>query len=502
MGTPIWGFMPHGHCYLWTPSLVLLEVLTNAFIGLAYVSIAASLAYIVSKIKDLPFERMYVAFGVFILSCGITHFFDVLTIWLPAYWIDAAVRVVTAIASVGTAVLLIPLTPKAIALADAAGVAHARGLQLEALNRELAEMSERTKREYHRVIAESLPQNVWVADRTGELEYVNRHWTDFTGQGLDDAKRGGWLDVVHPDDRERARAAWEQALASGDPFSVEYRLRDVRGDYCWHLSRALPFLQDGTILRWIGTSTDIDAERRASEERARLVHELRQAVCARDEFLSVASHELRTPLTTIGLQVESMASTAKGVSSEFADRCAVVKRQTERLDKLVGALLEVSRLATGRVALELEPVEMSELVREVVEEAKGRASAEQSIEVHVDGPVVGTWDRLRLIQIVTNLVGNAIKYGRGGPIDVSVRAEADTAILAVADRGIGISADDRERIFDRFERAVSERHYGGLGLGLWITREITKVMGGQIGVESTLGEGSTFTVRIPRGKHE
>jgi PAS domain S-box-containing protein len=479
---------------------VLLEVVTNALIGLAYVSIAASLAYIVSKIADLPFERMYLAFGVFILSCGITHFFDVVTIWLPVYWVDAGVRVVTAVASVGTAVLLFPLTPKAIALADAASVAHARGLQLETLNRELAEMTERTKREYHRIIAESLPQKVWVADPSGEIEYVNQRWTDFTGQRLEDARRGGWLDALHPDDQEPARAAWQRALQSGEPFSVEYRLRGTDDVYCWHLSRALPFREDGRILRWVGTSTDIDEERRASEERARLVRGLLEAVRARDEFLSVASHELRTPLTTLGLQVESMAKSAPAEATNFTQRCAVVRRQTERLDRLVGMLLEVSRIATGRLSLDLEQVDMTEVVREVVTEASG-GGADRPIALHAEGPVVGYWDRLRLLQITTNLVGNAVKYGRGRPIDVNVRADGEVATLEVVDRGIGISAEDRERIFDRFERAVSERHYGGLGLGLWITREIVKVLGGVITVESTPGEGSTFTVRLPVKKN-
>jgi signal transduction histidine kinase len=131
-----------------------------------------------------------------------------------------------------------------------------------------------------------------------------------------------------------------------------------------------------------------------------------------------------------------------------------------------------------------------------VAEARGGGDG-RPIFVHAEAPVVGIWDRLRLIQIATNLVGNAVKYGRGRPIDVTVRAEGGVAMLEVIDRGIGISDEDRERIFDRFERAVSERHYGGLGLGLWITREIVKVLGGEITVESTLGEGSTFTVRLP-----
>jgi signal transduction histidine kinase len=139
---------------------------------------------------------------------------------------------------------------------------------------------------------------------------------------------------------------------------------------------------------------------------------------------------------------------------------------------------------------------MTELVREVVTEASG-GGADRPITLHAEAPVVGNWDRLRLVQIATNLVGNAVKYGSGRPIDVTVRGEGEFGIFEVVDRGIGISAEDRERIFDRFERAVSERHYGGLGLGLWITREIVKVLGGEITVESTPGEGSTFTVRLP-----
>jgi PAS domain S-box-containing protein len=358
-------------------------------------------------------------------------------------------------------------------------------------------MSGRTKREYHRVIAESLPQKVWVTDASGEIEYVNQRWTDFTGQRLEDAMKGGWLDVLHPDDQERARAAWQRAIQSGEPFSVEYRLCSTAGVYRWHLSRALPFREEeGRILRSIGTSTDIDEERRASEERAQLVRELLEAVRARDAFLSIASHELRTPLTTLGLQVEAMSRSNPPETTEFTQRCAAVKRQTKRLDRLVGMLLEVSRIATGRLTLDLEQVDMVEVVRDVVVEASVGVK-NRPIALHAEAPVVGNWDRLRLLQIATNLVGNAVKYGRGRPIDVTVRLDGEVAVLEVVDHGIGISAEDRERIFDRFERAVSERHYGGLGLGLWITREIVKVFGGEIAVQSAPGEGSTFTVRLP-----
>lgn len=139
------GFMPHGHCYLWTPEMVWLQLLSNGAVGLAYVSISLTLYYIVRRIKDVPFSRMYLAFGVFIISCGVTHFMDVVTIWHPVYWLDGGIRAVTAVASVGTAVLLFPLVPKAIGLAGAARVAHERGVELEKAYGDLATAHEKTK---------------------------------------------------------------------------------------------------------------------------------------------------------------------------------------------------------------------------------------------------------------------------------------------------------------------------------------------------------------------
>jgi PAS domain S-box-containing protein len=304
--------MPHGHCYLWTPTLVFGEATSNLFIGLAYVSISLTLLRIIQRIKDLPFRRMYAAFGIFIVSCGFTHFFDVLTIWFPAYWVDMVVRIVTAIASVGTAVLLIRLVPQAVALADAASLAHARGLALESLNQELAAMTERTRREYHRTIAESIPQKVWVSDAGGTVEYVNTQWTEYTGQDLARLLSEGWTAALHPEDRASAASAWNEAVRTKRAYQIEYRLLGVGGAHRWHLSRALPVIEQGEVLRWVGTATDIDDDRRASEERAMLVAELREAVRARDEFLSVASHELRTPVTTISLQAQAMLRLVAG----------------------------------------------------------------------------------------------------------------------------------------------------------------------------------------------
>jgi signal transduction histidine kinase len=138
-------FMPHGHCYLWTPAMVWLQVLTNLLIALAYVAISLTIYYILRRIRDIPFSWMYFAFGVFIITCGATHFLDVVTIWSPIYWFDGGVRAITAMASVGTAVMLVPLVPKAIALADTAKLAHDRGVKLESTYDELVLAHQRTK---------------------------------------------------------------------------------------------------------------------------------------------------------------------------------------------------------------------------------------------------------------------------------------------------------------------------------------------------------------------
>jgi signal transduction histidine kinase len=138
-------FMPHGHCYLWKPGLVWLQVLSNGSIALAYISIFATLVYLVRRISGMPFQRMYLAFAVFIVSCGFTHVFDIIVIWDPAYWLDGSMRAVTAVASLGTAVLLPPLVPKAVGLAEAARLSHERGVQLEAANRDMAVLLEKTK---------------------------------------------------------------------------------------------------------------------------------------------------------------------------------------------------------------------------------------------------------------------------------------------------------------------------------------------------------------------
>jgi signal transduction histidine kinase len=176
----------------------------------------------------------------------------------------------------------------------------------------------------------------------------------------------------------------------------------------------------------------------------------------------------------------------------------IMRRQVRRLSDLINDLLDVARISGGRLKLHFEEVELASLVRDVV--SRFELEAERlgaRIEVRADVTFVGRWDRLRLEQVVTNLLSNALKYGAGKPIHVGVEAQGGQARLTVRDEGIGIEPRLRARIFEKFERAVSDRHYGGLGLGLYISRQIIETLGGSIEVESTLGQGATFTVLLP-----
>lgn len=230
--------------------------------------------------------------------------------------------------------------------------------------------------------------------------------------------------------------------------------------------------------------------------------ELQAAVRTRDDFLSVASHELKTPLTPLRLELDQLRRVlgrVPAVPAELVELVDSAKRQTVRLGALVEALLDVSRLVEGRLQLQRDELDLVELAREVIHRFEAQAAAaHSSIALSATAPAPGSWDRMRLDQVLSNLLANALKYGRGKPILVEIGAARGEATLSVRDKGIGIASADLERIFRRFERAVPSRHYGGLGLGLYIANEIVRAHGGEILVESRHGEGSTFKVILPQ----
>jgi signal transduction histidine kinase len=283
---------------------------------------------------------------------------------------------------------------------------------------------------------------------------------------------------------------------------------------------------DSTVLRAkVAAFAELHQQRQLIERQARLIvegearaHELRvaelqlaaekrekevlaDAVRMRDEFLALASHELNTPLTPLLTSIQSVLMAAKNGRCEpprAIRTLEVAQRQVQRLARLVAELLEVTRLESGQLLLASEEVDLTEVVRQVVEaHAEDAKRAGSTIDLTRGAPVRGWWDRGRLEQIVANLVTNAIKYGAQKPISVGVVREDDVAKIIVRDRGIGIGGDAIGRIFDRFGRAESAQHYGGLGLGLYIVKKLVDAHGGSVRVESEPEQGSTFIVELP-----
>jgi PAS domain S-box-containing protein len=343
-----------------------------------------------------------------------------------------------------------------------------------------------------RLLAEVLPQLVWTGDEKGNLDFFNQRWRDYTGQpkGAEE-----WEPALHPEDRERVVALWREAVGRQAAFEIEHRLRRADGEFRWFLRRAILLSHpDGAGGRWFGTCTDIH-DLKISQDM------LRQADRLKEDFLSMASHEFRNPLTALRLQVELLARRLRKATAPEAwleRQLAVVEAQIDRMEGLLGMLLDVSRINAGRFALELAELDLAELTREAVERFRPEVEATGTeLRVRADG-VKGRWDRMRLDQVVTNLVSNAIKYGNRLPVEVEVAERGDAAVLVVRDHGIGIQPESLAAIFERFERGGNVGAVQGLGLGLWIVRKLVEAHGGEVSVASIPGAGSTFTVVLPR----
>ena len=371
------------------------------------------------------------------------------------------------------------------------------GSVIDIEDRRRAEQALRESERQFRSVVENLPGLAWSALPDGYFDYFNRRWAEYTGRPPESMEGWGWQAVHDPAVLPRVLERWTHSLASGDAFEMEFPLRGGDGVFRWFLARVQPLRDsEGRIVRWFGVATNVDEQQRQAAA-------LRDALAARDTFLSVASHELRTPLTPLSLKLEMLAREARGeLPAPFAQRVLgytdATRRQVARLSSLVSDLLDVSRIAAGRFTVEREPVDLAAVVREVVVRAEPQAQrAGSRLTLEAPEHLQTESDRLRFDQVVTNLVDNAIKYGDGKPIHVRLGSEPGWAVLTVVDEGIGIEAGKLDVIFGRYERAVSERHYGGLGLGLYISRSVVEAMGGTVSATSERGAGATFEVRLP-----
>lgn len=356
---------------------------------------------------------------------------------------------------------------------------------------------------------EASDDGILVVDLAGRIVRYNRRFAEMWSipdsilQSGDDARAIRFvLDQLQDPDAflARVRDLYAQPKATSDDTLL-------LGDGRVFERHSQPHRLGPDVVGRVWSFRDMTARVRAAQERDRLLAketraraEAEEAVRIRDEFLSVASHELRTPLASLSLAIDGLQQlfTKKEADETSRRALGIAKRQVGRLAALVGLLLDVSRIRAGKLVLNVAEVDLRSVVREVTSLlADEMARAGSDLVLHADEPVVGRWDGVRLEQVVHNLLGNALKFGGGLPITVTVAKRDGVAELSVEDRGIGISAEFMKRIYEPFARGVSSRHYGGLGLGLYITKTIVEAHHGELGVESEEGVGSKFTVRLP-----
>ncbi|MBW4666922.1 MAG: GHKL domain-containing protein [Cyanomargarita calcarea GSE-NOS-MK-12-04C] len=399
------NFIPHGHCYLWKPELVGLHILSDVLIALSYYSIPLTLVYFVNKREDVPFKGIFLLFGAFIISCGTTHIMEVWTLWHPTYWLSGAMKALTALISLYTALTLVPLVPQALALPSPA--------QLEAANEALQNENAERKR---------VEKELW--------EY-----------------------------KERLEELVEQRTSE--------------------LAKTNDQLQQEVI------------QRKQSQERmGQLLKEIKSANQELNDFAYIVSHDLKAPLRGISSLSEWLLSDyADKFDSEGRELVNLMIARVQKVYNLIDGILKYSRV--GRVSEEKRAVNLNDVVKDVIELICPLDNIK--IEIANELPVISC-EKTRMEQLYQNLISNAIKFmdKPQGKITIACIEENDYWKLSVADNGPGIEQQHFARIFKIFQKISNNKDSDSTGIGLSLVKKIVEMYGGNVWVESEVGQGSTF----------
>ncbi|GAA4321673.1 hypothetical protein GCM10023149_21630 [Mucilaginibacter gynuensis] len=336
--------------------------------------------------------------------------------------------------------------------------------------------------EQFRFMLNAIPQQVWTAAPNGALKYVNEVVAEDFGEDGEAIVGQGWQKFIHEDDITSTLNAWQTALSSGKEYQVEFRLRMKEGNYVWHLARARAYYENGNIVSWLGTNTNIELQKNNEQKK--------------DEFLSIASHELKTPLTSIKAFNQLMSRSNKADNLKgFIDKSI---HHIHRLENLINDLLDVTRINAGKMIYENQEFDFRQFLEETIEGVQLKSDSHQILLEYADD-INYTGDRLRLEQVLNNILNNAVKYSpEASRVLVNAYVKDEGIIISVQDFGIGIEREHIEHLFDRYYRVDNTAmRFEGLGLGLYISSEIIKRHQGTFWIESKKGEGSTFFFRLP-----
>jgi PAS domain S-box-containing protein len=349
-------------------------------------------------------------------------------------------------------------------------------------------------KEQFRQVADSAPVMIWMTDETKQCNFVNKGWLKFTGRKKEQEMGYGWIEGMHPDDYSHSAGVFEDAFIERSAYSLEYRFRRADGEYRWLRETGTPrYSAEGKFEGYIGTCIDI--------------HEMKLHEQRRDDFIKMASHELKTPVTSIKGYVQLLLSMFKDYEKnkqQFSQESiqlslTTIDKQIIKLNRLMSELLDLSRIDSGKLELNMQNFSLQNLVVETVEDVQQTTKHHIIIRNSTDCKVFG--DKDRLSQVMLNLLTNAIKYSpQKNSIEVNIYQPSENSIsVSVTDYGIGIEKKHHEKIFERFYRVEgkSELTYPGFGIGLFIANEIIHRHNGTISVKSEKERGSVFTFTLP-----
>lgn len=520
------SFMPHGLCLAWRPDLVAMHAAADLLIFVSYFTIPIALVYFLRRRTDLEYKSVFALFAAFILACGATHAFGLLTLWVPLYGLQGMVKVVTALVSVTTAILIWPIIPKALALPSPSQLRVAnKKLQEEIEQRKAAEeelrrayevledrVMQRTfelqrSEERFRDFASTSADWFWEQDEYLRFKFISSSYEKITG--IPSANHIGKTrrDVTDSGVDEADLAAHEAALEAREPFrDFRFTLLHRQGGLVHISVNGKPYFDDdGNFHGYRGSGRDITELVKAEELLMSERDKAEAASKSKSAFLANMSHEFRTPLNCIiGFSDLLTSEFSKNFNNEKREEITTdIHNASVHLLSLINDVLDLSRIEAGMENVDPEEIDLATTLRRSVKMISAEAE-QRNIAIHMPKvenlPVLYADDR-HLTQILLNVLSNAVKYNTdNGEVDISVQQFEDKgAAIVVRDTGVGISKRDIARVFDSFERVGDPKisSAGGTGLGLALAKRLADLNGGAITLESEPGKGSVVTIFLP-----
>ncbi len=373
-----------------------------------------------------------------------------------------------------------------------------------------AEEEIRNNEKRFKELIESLPQLFWTTRVDGPCDYLSKQWIEYTGVPESEQLGYGWLEQLHPEDRERTVSDWMEKVKTGDSFDIEFRIRRNDGIYHWFKTRAVPMRDiNGNITKWFGSNTDFDDTKRAEYEIIKLNETLEHRILIRTEQLETAnkeleafsysvSHDLRAPLRGINGFVQILMDDYGSRLDDEAKRiCTVIMENSHKMGHLIDDLLAFSRL--GRTEMQLSVVDMKTMVNSMYYELTDAISRKR-IDLRIDDISSLNGDPTLLRQVWANLLSNAIKYSskkEKAEISVSCKKEKNQCVYCIRDNGVGFDMKYADKLFGVFQRLHSTKEFEGTGVGLAIVQRIIRRHGGDVRAEGEIDKGAAFYFSLP-----